>query len=71
VTRRTARAIAALADGTLPVNRREALLTRVTRSAELSRALEQQLLTVAIVRSLADSAPASLRALVDGAGTRE
>jgi hypothetical protein len=71
VSRRTARAIAALADGTLPVNRREALLRRVSRSAGLSRALEQQLLAVAAVRSLADPAPASLRALVEGACTRE
>jgi len=67
VSRRTARALAALADGTLPPHKRKALLRRVARSAKLSRALERQRLAVDAVRSLADPAPARLRAWVERA----
>jgi hypothetical protein len=67
VRRRTARALTALADGTLPPQRRELLLRRVTRSSRLSRALAQQVLAIDVVRSLANPAPAGLRAWVERA----
>jgi pyridoxamine 5'-phosphate oxidase family protein len=58
---RTERTLAALADGTLAAVERGPLLRRVRRSARLSRALEEQLSAVEIVRSLAHPAPARLR----------
>lgn len=63
--RATARALAALADGTLPRPKRAALLRRVARSAKASRALEDQRFAVEVVRSLADPAPARLRELLE------
>jgi hypothetical protein len=67
VTRRTARALTALADGTLPQHRRDALQRRVTRSTELSRALEAQRLALEVVRPRRDLAPPGLRAWVERA----
>ena len=61
MTRRTARELTALADGTLPRQRREGLLRRVSASPELARALEQQLVAVEAIRRLERPAPAQLR----------
>jgi anti-sigma factor RsiW len=61
VTRRTARELTALADGTLPQHRREALRRRVSASPELARALEQQLVTIQAIRRLQTPAPTELR----------
>jgi hypothetical protein len=67
VTRRAAADLAALADGTLAVQNRAAVMKRVTRSISMSRALDQQRLAVSVVRSLTDPAPARLRAWVERA----
>jgi hypothetical protein len=61
VTRRTARELTALADGTLPRQRREALLRRVSASPELARALKQQLIAIEAIRRLETPAPTELR----------
>jgi hypothetical protein len=61
VTRRTARELTALADGTLPRQRREGLLRRVSASPELTRALEQQLVAIDAIRRLDTPAPTALR----------
>ena len=65
--RRTARALTALADGTLPPRRRDALRWRVAQSAELSRALEAQRLAREVVRARRDPAPPGLRTWVERA----
>jgi hypothetical protein len=69
VRRRTAGELAALADGTLAVQKHAAVMRRVRRSARLSRALEQQRFAVEVVRSLADPAPARLRAWTERASS--
>jgi hypothetical protein len=61
VTRRTARELTSLADGTLPRQRRDALLRRVSASPELARALEQQLIALEAIRRLETPAPTELR----------
>jgi anti-sigma factor RsiW len=61
VTRRTARELTALADGTLPQQRRAALLRRVSASPELAQALEQQLVAIEAIRRLETRAPTELR----------
>jgi hypothetical protein len=61
VRRRTARELTALADGTLPPERCESLLRRVSASPKLARALEQQVIAIQAVRRLETSAPAELR----------
>lgn len=58
---RTARELTALADGTLPPKRREALLRRVSASPNLARALEQQLVVIEAIRRLDTPAPPALR----------
>ena len=68
--RRTARNLAALADGTLPPERREALLRQVSASPELARALKQQLVALEAIRRLDTPAPAELRERIQRA-TRE
>ena len=65
MTQRTARVLAALADGTLPSGRHAAILRRVGRSTALARALDQQLFAVALIRSLSNPAPAALRTWVE------
>ena len=65
MTRRTERALTALADGTLPRRRRAALQRRIARSADLSRALDAQMFAVAIVRARRDKAPPRLRRLIE------
>jgi hypothetical protein len=67
VRRRTERALARLADGTLPPRRRAALRRKVARSAELSRALDAQCFAVTVVRGLRDPAPPRLRAWIENA----
>jgi hypothetical protein len=61
VRRRTARELTALADGTLPLERREALLRRVSASPKLARALKQQLIVIEAIRRLDTPAPTELR----------
>lgn len=61
MTRRTARELTALADGTLPRQRRQALLRRVSASPELARALEQQQVAIEAIRELETAAPSELR----------
>jgi hypothetical protein len=65
--RRTERALTMLADGTLPPRRREVLLRKVARSAELSRALDAQRFAIAVVDTRRDPAPPGLRAWVERA----
>jgi anti-sigma factor RsiW len=62
--RRTARDLSALADGSLPAERRDALLRRIAASPRLARALEQQRFAVDVVRGLTPPAPTALRAWV-------
>jgi anti-sigma factor RsiW len=58
--------LAALADGTLPVERRAAVEARVAASPELQELLERQRRSVAATQALADEpVPASLRVAVD------
>ena len=58
--------LCALADGTLPAERRAAVEARVAASAELQELLERQRQAVAATRVLADEpAPASLREAVE------
>jgi anti-sigma factor RsiW len=61
VNRRTARELTALADGTLPAERRAAILRKVAGSPILAQALAQQILAVEAVRRLDTPAPAELR----------
>jgi anti-sigma factor RsiW len=61
MTRRTARQLTALADGTLPPQRREALLHRISISPELAWNLEQQLVAVEAISRLDTAAPPRLR----------
>jgi anti-sigma factor RsiW len=67
VTRRTARELTALADGTLPQQRREALLRRVSASPELAQALKQQLVAIKAIRQLRTPAPTELRKRIERA----
>jgi hypothetical protein len=59
--------LAALADGTLAAERREALEAQVAGSPELAERLAEQQRAIALVRSAADGveAPAALRARID------
>ncbi|MBV9167318.1 MAG: hypothetical protein JO342_14345 [Solirubrobacterales bacterium] len=59
--RRTARAITALADGSLPQARHDAVLRRVSGSPKLARALKQQLVAIEAIRLLDAPAPTQLR----------
>jgi anti-sigma factor RsiW len=61
VRRRTARELTALADGTLPPERRDAVLRRVSASPKLARALNQQLVAIEAIRRLDTPAPTDLR----------
>jgi anti-sigma factor RsiW len=61
VRRRTARDLTALADGTLPPQRREALLRRVSASPKLAREVKQQLVAIEAIRRLDTPAPTELR----------
>jgi anti-sigma factor RsiW len=62
--------LSALADGTLPVERRAAVEARVAASPELQKLLERQRRVVAATQALTtESVPASLRASVE-AGAR-
>ena len=63
--RRTARDLAALADGTLQAERREALLRRVSKSSRLARALESQLIAVDAIRRVQAPAPAELHERIE------
>lgn len=56
--------LARLADGSLPAARADALRAEVARSPELAAALAEQERAVALMRSLGEPAPASLRAAV-------
>lgn len=69
--RRAERALTALADGTLAPRRRDALLRKLARSPELSRALEAQRFAVAVVRARQDPAPPRLRRWIAAATTHE
>jgi anti-sigma factor RsiW len=60
VRRRTARDLTALADGTLPPERRAPLLRRVSASPKLARALTQQLIAIQAIRRLDTPAPPEL-----------
>ena len=57
--------LAALADGSLPADRAQALRARIDASPELAAALAEQQRAVALMRRLDEPAPASLRARVD------
>lgn len=59
--RRTARELTALADGTLPPERRRTLLRRASASPTLARALKQQLIAVEAIRRIDTPAPTELR----------
>ena len=63
--RRTARDLSALADGSLPQDRRDALLRRVSESPRLARALEQQLIAIEAIRRLDAPAPTELRERIE------
>jgi anti-sigma factor RsiW len=67
---RTERELAALADGSLPGRRREALEARVAGSPELRAALERQRSGVAALRGLDFTAPAGLRRRVEAERSR-
>lgn len=58
--RRTARALTALADGSLPQERRQALVRRVSASPKLEQALQQQLIAIDAIRRLDTPAPPEL-----------
>jgi hypothetical protein len=70
VRRRTARDLTALADGSLPQGRRQALLRRVSGSPRLAYALQQQLIAIEAIRRLDTPAPTELRDQIEDA-TRE
>ncbi|HEY2436975.1 MAG TPA: hypothetical protein VGH93_07325 [Solirubrobacteraceae bacterium] len=55
------RDLTALADGTLPPNRREPLLRRVSASPKLARALKEQLVAIEAIRRLDTPAPHELQ----------
>lgn len=57
--------LAALADGSLPAERREALRAQIDASPELAAAFAGQERAVALMRGLDEPAPATLRARVD------
>ena len=59
--RRTARELTALADGTLPPQRRDTHLRRVSASPKLAQALKQQLVAIEAIRRLDTPAPTELR----------
>ena len=61
MTRRTARDLTALADGTLPPRRRALLLRRVSASPKLAQALKQQMIAIQAIRRLDTPAPMKLR----------
>lgn len=61
MSRRTARDLTTLVDGTLPSKRREPLLRRVSTSPRLARALKQQLIAIEAIRQLYTPAPTELR----------
>jgi anti-sigma factor RsiW len=61
VRRRTARELTALADGTLPPERRDALVQRVSASPALARALKQQLAAIQAIHRFDTPAPTELR----------
>jgi hypothetical protein len=67
--------LAALADGSLPADRRARLRARIEASPELASALGEQERAVRLLRALDDPAPAALRARVremtDGAARME
>lgn len=67
--------LAALADGSLPANRRAQLRARIEASPELASALGEQERAVRMLRALDEPAPAALRARVrdmtDGAARAE
>lgn len=63
--RRTARDLTALADGTLPPERTEALLRRVAASPTLARALKQQLIAIEALRRLDTPVPIGLRKRIE------
>lgn len=65
--RRTARALTALADGSLPQARHEAVLRRVSGSPKLARALKQQLVAIEAIRLLDAPAPTHLRDQIQAA----
>ena len=62
--------LAALADGSLPAERRRALEDEISRSPKLSALLAEQQLATSLVRGLDVTAPPALRAHVNGL-TRE
>ena len=63
--------LAALADGTLPAERRDAVEAWVAASPELQRLLDRQRRAVAATQALAEEpAPASLQAVVEARGGR-
>ena len=64
---RTARDLTALADGTLPPERTEALLRRVSASPKLAPALKQQLIAIEAIRRLDTPAPIELRKRIERA----
>ncbi len=57
--------LAALADGSLPADRRAQLRARIDASPELAAALAEQERAVTMLRALDEPAPAALRARVD------
>jgi anti-sigma factor RsiW len=63
----TARELTALADGTLPPERREALLRRVSASPKLAHALKQQVIAIEAIRRLDTPAPLELRERIERA----
>lgn len=65
--RRTARDLTALADGSLPQGRRQALLRRVSGSPRLANALQQQLIAIEAIRRLDTPAPTELRDQIEDA----
>ena len=76
MTRWTVRDLTALADGTLPPERRDALMRRTSTSPRLARALAEQLLAVQAIRRLDTAAPSELReriqrAALDASGSQQ
>jgi hypothetical protein len=67
VRRQTARDLTALADGSLPQGRRQALLRRVSGSPTLAYALKQQLIAIEAIRRLDTPAPDELRERIEDA----
>lgn len=58
--RRTIRELSALADGTLPADRREVVARRVSKSPRRARALESHLIAIEAIRRAETPAPAEL-----------